>query len=255
MRKPASDADAADTSDGTLYDRMLVNLLGSWTRIAEGTGGASIERFPGAAVAVFPAGPERLFYNNAVLARDLNGSRAREAAAAAVRIYEGAGVDRYAIWAHESEQAANAELTRRGFRVDTTTRAMAMPLDEIAVPRPEIELGPPDWNEYLRIIEVPDELLAGVDGSHFHILVARLDGENAAAGMAYDHDGDCGIYNVGTLPHARRRGLGTALTGLLLYQARERGCATASLQSTEIAEGVYAALGFRDLGRFIEYVK
>ena len=147
-----------------------------------------------------------------------------------------AGVDRYAIWAHESEQAANAEMTRRGFRVDTTTRAMAMSLDEIAVPRPEIELGPPDWNEYLRIIEVPDELLAGVDASHFHVLVARLEGENAAAGMAYDHDGDCGIYNVGTLPHARRRGLGTALTGLHLYRARERGCATASLQSTEIAE-------------------
>ena len=139
--------------------------------------------------------------------------------------------------------------------VDTTTRAMAMSLDEIAVPRPEIELGPPDWNEYLRIIEVPDQLLAGVDASHFHVLVARLEGENAAAGMAYDHDGDCGIYNVGTLPHARSRGLGTALTALHLYQARERGSATASLQSTEIAEGVYAALGFRDLGRFIEYVK
>ena len=91
-------------------------------------------------VAVFPAGPERLFYNNAVLAQDLNGSRAREAAAAIVRAYEGAGVDRYAIWAHESEQAATAEMTRRGFRVDTTTRAMAMSLDEIAVPRPEIEL-------------------------------------------------------------------------------------------------------------------
>jgi ribosomal protein S18 acetylase RimI-like enzyme len=255
MRKPASDADGAYPSDGTLNDRMLANLLGSWTSIAEGTEGASVERVPGATVAVFPAGPERLFYNNAVLVQALNRSQAREAAGAIVRAYEGAGVDRYAIWAHESEQAANTELSSRGFRVDTTTRAMAMSLGEITLPRPEIELGPPDWNEYLRIIEIPDGLLAGVDPSHFHVLVARLAGENAAAGMAYDHDGDCGIYNVGTLPHARRHGLGTALTGLLLYQARERGCTTASLQSTEIAEGVYTALGFRDLGRFIEYVK
>lgn len=234
---------------------MLANLLGSWTRIAEGTAGASIEQFPGAVVAEFPTGPERLFYNNAVLARDLDESRVREAAGAIIRAYENAGIDRYAVWAHESEQAANAEMTHRGFRVDTTTRAMAMSLDEIAVPRPELELGPSDWNEYLRIIEVPGELLAGVDASHFHILVARLEGENVAAGMAYDHDGDCGIYNVGTLPHARRRGLGTALTGLHLYQALERGCATASLQSTESAEGAYAALGFRDLGHFIEYVR
>jgi ribosomal protein S18 acetylase RimI-like enzyme len=234
---------------------MLANLFGCWTRIAEGTARASIERVPGAVIAVFPAGPERLFYNNAVLAQNLSRSRAREAAGAIVRAYEEAGVNRYAIWAHESEQAANAEMTHRGFRVDTTTRAMAMSLDEIAVPRPELELGPSDWGEYLRIVEVPDELLAEVDASYFHVLVARLDGENVAAGMAYDHDGDCGIYNVGTLPHARHRGLGTALTAFHLYRARERGCTTASLQSTEIAEGVYAALGFRDLGRFIEYVK
>ena len=29
---------------------------------------------------------------------------------------------------------------------------------------------------------------------------------------------------------------------------------TASLQATKIAEGVYAAVGFRDLGRIFEYV-
>jgi predicted GNAT family acetyltransferase len=59
---------------------------------------------------------------------------------------------------------------------------------------------------------------------------------------------------VGTLEHARRRGVAGALTALMLRRARERGCATASLQSTAIAESVYAAVGFRDLGRFVEYV-
>ena len=72
--------------------------------------------------------------------------------------------------------------------------------------------------------------------------------------MAFDHHGDCGIYNVTTLPHARRRGLGTALTALHLHEARGRGCLTASLQSTEVAEGVYAAVGFRDLGQIFELV-
>jgi predicted GNAT family acetyltransferase len=72
--------------------------------------------------------------------------------------------------------------------------------------------------------------------------------------MAYDHAGDCGIYNVVTVPHARRRGLGTALTALLVHEARDRGCATASLQATEMAERVYASVGFCDLGRFLEYV-
>jgi predicted GNAT family acetyltransferase len=56
-----------------------------------------------------------------------------------------------------------------------------------------------------------------------------------------------------TREHARRRGLGTALTALLAHEAAARGAITASLQSTEMAERVYAAVGFRDLGRFLEY--
>ena len=86
------------------------------------------------------------------------------------------------------------------------------------------------------------------------MLVARLQGEGVATAMAFDLGDDCGIYNVGTLEHARRRGLGTALTALLAHDAAARGCRTASLQSTESAERVYTAVGFRDLGRILEYV-
>ncbi len=39
MREPARDIVGAYPSDNTLYDRMLANLLGSWTRVAEGTEG------------------------------------------------------------------------------------------------------------------------------------------------------------------------------------------------------------------------
>jgi predicted GNAT family acetyltransferase len=86
------------------------------------------------------------------------------------------------------------------------------------------------------------------------LLAARADGELVAAALAYDFGDDCGIYNVGTVERARRRGLATALTAGQVYDARTRGCRTASLQSTEIAERVYAAVGFRDLGRILEYV-
>ena len=72
--------------------------------------------------------------------------------------------------------------------------------------------------------------------------------------IAFDFAADCGIYNVGTLESARRRGLATALTALHLHDALARGCRTASLQSTAMAERVYAAVGFRDLGRILEYV-
>ena len=72
--------------------------------------------------------------------------------------------------------------------------------------------------------------------------------------MAFGLGGDCGIYNLTTLERARRRGLGTALTALHVHDALARGCQTASLQSTKVAERVYAAVGFRDLGRILEYV-
>ena len=85
------------------------------------------------------------------------------------------------------------------------------------------------------------------------MLAAQLDGEHASGAIALDHAGDCGIYNVGTVVPARRRGLATDLMALMLHDAAARGCSTASVQSTAMAEGVYAAVGFRDLGRFLEY--
>jgi ribosomal protein S18 acetylase RimI-like enzyme len=85
-------------------------------------------------------------------------------------------------------------------------------------------------------------------------VIARLDGAAVATALAFDHGGDCGIYNVGTLERARRRGLGSAVTAFHLHDARARGCQTASLQATPMAERLYAAVGFRDLGRILEYV-
>jgi GNAT superfamily N-acetyltransferase len=171
--------------------------------------------------------------------------------------YSSAAVDRYAAWVHESDEGMRAELSSRGYTLDESTRAMGMSLEDISLALPEVELGPLDWVEYLeylRIVGVPAGLLSGADPSAFHLLVTRLAGEDVATALAFDHDGDCGVYNMSTLEAARRRGLGTALTAGHVRDALERGCSTASLQSTPMAERVYAAVGFRDLGRFLEYV-
>jgi GNAT superfamily N-acetyltransferase len=230
-----------------LYRRGMQTLLACWEENARGASGASLQRLPGVTAAVFPNEPERSVYNNAVLERGGDAIDALEEA------YAAAGVTRFAAWVHESDEATRAELEARGYKLDEVTRAMGMQLDEIRVPRPRIELAPPDWFEYLRIVGVTRNFLGGADRDAFHIRVARLNGENVAAGMAFDHRSDCGIFNVGTLEPARRRGLGTALTALLLHDALDRGCETASLQSTPMAEHVYAAVGFLDLGRILEY--
>jgi ribosomal protein S18 acetylase RimI-like enzyme len=242
------------TTDGELYHRGAETLLASWEEYAHRATGAALQRLPGVAAAVFPSGPERAVYNNALLERRLAGDERAAALDAMEAAYAAAGITRFAAWVHESDRSLRDDVERRGYTLDTTTRAMGMALDDIRLPRPQIELGPPDLSEHLRIAGVPPDFLAGAGLAAFHILVARLDGENVATGLAFDLDGDCGIYNVGTLEHARRRGLGTALTALMLHDALARGCTTASLQSTPVAERLYAAAGFRDLGRFLEYV-
>jgi GNAT superfamily N-acetyltransferase len=209
---------------------------------------------PGVAAAVFPHEPERSVYNNAVLDR---GARP-DALDAMEAAYASAGVHRFAAWVHESDGAMCAALEARGYAVAEATRAMGMRLSELRLPRPQLDLAPPDWAAYVRHLVaagVPDGLLAGVDPRPFHVVLARGDGEIVGTALGFDLAGDRGVFNVSTLEHARRRGLGTALTAHLLHDAAARGCRTASLQATPMAERIYAAAGFRDLGRFLEYTR
>jgi len=237
-----------------LYRRGSDTLLASWKAYARGAVGAAVHRLPGVAAAVFPHEPERAVYNNALLERDLGPGERSGAVDAMEAVYASSGVARFAAWVHESDVPMTAELEQRDYTLDTTTRAMGMALDHIALPRPRIDLGPADWAEYLTMDGLPPGFLRSADHAVFHLLAARVDGEMVAAALAYDFGGDCGIYNVGTVERVRRRGLGTALTAAQLYDAHDRGCHTASLQSTPMAERVYAAVGFRNLGRILEYV-
>jgi GNAT superfamily N-acetyltransferase len=245
------------TTDDDLYARGAATLLASWEQYARGATGAALQWLDGVAAAVFPSDPERGVYNNALLDRDLGPTARAAAVDAMAAAYRSAGVERYAAWVHESDEGMRAELTGRGYGLDESTRAMGMALDHVSVGRPDVALGVLDWREYLAYLEavgVPRGLLSGADPSAFHTLGARRAGANVATAIAFDHDGDCGIYNMSTVEAARRGGLGTALAARHLHDAIDRGCSTASLQSTAMAERVYAAVGFRDLGRFLEYV-
>ena len=134
---------------------------------------------------------------------------------------------------------------------------MGMSLGDDSFQSHGVEMGPAGWPEHLEYLEiagVPAGLSAAPTRARFTCSMVRRGGENVATGLSYDHDGDCGVFNVSTLERVRRRGLGTALTAQLVHDAVGRGCTTATLQSTPMAERVYAAVGFRDLGRILEFV-
>jgi GNAT superfamily N-acetyltransferase len=247
------------TSTDYLYNRGAATLLASWEEYARGSSGAALERLSGVSAAVFPTDPERAVYNNALLDRDLGPNERAAAVDAMQAAYRSAEVDDYAAWVHESDEGMRAELGGRGYTVKESTRAMSMPLAGLSLELRdvEVEFGPlADWGdylEYLQLVGVPAGLLSGADPNAFHTLAARVAGETVATAIAFDHDGDCGVYNMSTIESARRRGIGTALTERHVHDAVERGCSTATLQSTPIAERVYASVGFRDLGCFLEY--
>lgn len=240
--------------DGELYRRGARTLVASWQEYARGAIGAVVRCMPGAVAGVFPQGPESAVYNNTLLEPGLAVEQRADALAQMEAVYAAAGVARFAAWVHEGDDAMRGDLQRRGYVLDTTTRAMGMMLGGIHLPYPAVDLVELEWREYLAADDLPADFLAGADHAGFHPLGVPVDGRIVATALAYDVEGDCGIFNVGTHEAFRRRGLGTAVTVAQMYRARQRGCVTASLQSTAMGEGVYTAVGFRGLGRFLEYV-
>ena len=243
--------------DRLLYDRAVATLTASWEAVAQGSSRAEVRRLPGVTAAVFPQEPERAIYNNAVLDRGLSPDRRTASIEAMRAAYASAGIEQYAAWVHETETDLAAELASQGYAIAETTRVMGMSLDGLAQHGDEpAEIAAADcatYLDYLRNFGLSPDLLTGVDPDAFHVLAARLDGVVVATGLGFDRDGDCGIFNLSTLEPARRRGIGAALTARLLSAAATRGCKTATLQSTQMAEGVYTSLGFSDLGRFLEF--
>ena len=83
-----------------------------------------------------------------------------------------AGIVDFAAWVHESDADMIGDLTARGYSLQRVHSCDGDGLDELAVERPTIEIGPPTWSEHLRILDVPG-LFSQASPDAFHILTAR----------------------------------------------------------------------------------
>jgi GNAT superfamily N-acetyltransferase len=80
-----------------------------------------------------------------------------------------------------------------------------------------------------------------LDDPRFDLWIARHAGDAIATANGFREAGVLGIYSVSTLPAARRRGTGTAITAEAVAQSSDR---PAVLQPSEMAEPMYRRLGF-----------
>ncbi|MDQ2906854.1 MAG: GNAT family N-acetyltransferase [Chloroflexota bacterium] len=87
----------------------------------------------------------------------------------------------------------------------------------------------------------------------WHHYLGYLDGEPVASGSLLLHAGVAGIYGITTVPEARRRGIGTAITLHALREARALGYRVGILFPSDMGLNVYRRIGFQECCRIPFY--
>jgi GNAT superfamily N-acetyltransferase len=86
-------------------------------------------------------------------------------------------------------------------------------------------------------------------------ITALLDGRPVGTSVAIRTGDVAGVYAVGTLREARRRGVGTAATWSAVAAGRALGSETIVLQSSAMGFRVYEAMGFQTVVRYAIYAR
>ena len=192
------------------------------------------------------------------------------AIAAAERHYEGTGFSMGIDLDAELHADVRAAADRAGLRLVESRPAMTVAVPELPY------TPPPDGVELLRV-EDPALLdqVVDVDAAAFggdaavirrflpdavlddpaqRVYAARIDGQVVAAGESALHDAIVGVFGVATIPSARRRGIGAALTAFVIAD-RAADAELALLDASDLGKGVYERLGFRTVSTWEVWVR
>jgi ribosomal protein S18 acetylase RimI-like enzyme len=240
--------------DPATWERMLASMWSFFPTVAGASERGRTLVLDGVQAGVTPAIPERSLPNSVLYRHE----EALEAALPELaRAYEDEGVLAWTVWVPEHHQRARQILEEAGHVLDASPTAMVVSLDEVEPPRegdPE-----PDPEPSIEDVARINDLAYGTGDAFQRIMgegqadpayhyVARESGNPVASVVSHDHEGDCSMWWVATVPEARGRGLAAGLMRHALADGRARGCEITTLQATKLGRPVYERLGYKGFG-------
>jgi GNAT superfamily N-acetyltransferase len=245
-----------------VLETLTATLRAFYRAEAAASPGGRVLELDGVTAFLTPSAPTQSIVNCVVFDRH---DALRAALPRLADAYAAAAISHWMVWTLPGDEEGPRLLEAAGHMREYEPMAMALPLDELAPERaPAADDGaPPAIDRDPHPVEITTlnerangELpgafgtaFAGLRQPCFHRYVARVDGEAAACLVTFDHGANTMVQWVATDPAHQRRGIAGRLLRAALLDARARGQATSTLESSYEGERLYAGLGYRPLGR------
>ena len=151
------------------------------------------------------------------------------------------------------------QLKSYGFRLMTQWPGMAVDLTKNDFVPSDIQkvTTPEDINNWVAVVNqtmfnsdtlknsvIKDALSIKAYKDVFHLYIQKERNKIVSTGLCFDTKDTAGVYMIGTLESHRGKGLASAMTSHMLWEAKNRGLKTAILQATPMGVTLYPKLGF-----------
>jgi GNAT superfamily N-acetyltransferase len=163
----------------------------------------------------------------------------------AVELARKSGASEIGCWALAPDEVAGDQLWALGFQDGWAPHWLGVdPRERLEEPAHVIE----ETSECDPALPYSSEGHGRARGVGVHHFVVRENGTIVGHSVLNIERESGGIYDMGVLPEARRRGYGRALTLAALARARQAGCTSVTLNATAEGELLYRSIGFRSFG-------
>jgi len=128
-----------------------------------------------------------------------------------------------------------------------------------------VEVGTGELDDHIRTtaagLGLPQDVVssfmtpAALEDPDQTLYTGYTDGEPVSTGVGFRTGRTIGIYNISTVPEARRRGYGEAITRRIATDGARVGCDVAILQSSDMGFPIYKRMGYQTVVEYMGYIE